>query len=40
MKIDMKLETKNTKNEESIQADFSENDTNKNNQKEKKTIKY
>ena len=39
MKIDMKLETKNTKNEESIQADCSENDTNKNNQKEKKTIK-
>lgn len=39
MKIDKKLETKNTKNEESIQADFSENDTNKNNQKEKKTIK-
>ena len=39
MKIDIKLETKNTKNEESIQADFSENDTNKNNQKEKKTIK-
>ena len=39
MKIDMKLETKNTKNEESMQADFSENDTNKNNQKEKKTIK-
>ena len=39
MKIDKKLETKNTKNEESMQADFSENDTNKNNQKEKKTIK-
>ena len=39
MKIDKKLETKNTKNEESIQADCSENDTNKNNQKEKKTIK-
>ena len=39
MKIDIKLETKNTKNEESIQADFSENDTNKNNQKEKKTTK-
>ena len=39
MKIDMKLETKNTKNEESMQADFPENDTNKNNQKEKKTIK-
>ena len=39
MKIDIKLDTKNTKNEESIQADFSENDTNKNNQKEKKTIK-
>lgn len=39
MKIDTKLETKNTKNEESMQADFSENDTNKNNQKEKKTIK-
>jgi len=39
MKIDKKLETKNTKNEESIQADFSQNDTNKNNQKEKKTIK-
>ena len=36
MKIDKKLETKNTKNEESIQADCSENDTNKNNQKEKK----
>ena len=39
MKNDKKLETKNTKNEESMQADFSENDTNKNNQKEKKTIK-
>jgi hypothetical protein len=39
MKIDKKLETKNTKNEESMQADFSENDTNKNNQKEKKTTK-
>ena len=39
MKIDKKLETKNTKNEESMQVDFSENDTNKNNQKEKKTIK-
>ena len=39
MKIDIKLDTKNTKNEESIQADCSENDTNKNNQKEKKTIK-
>ena len=39
MKIDKKLETKNTKNEESMQADFPENDTNKNNQKEKKTIK-
>lgn len=39
MKIDKKLETKNTKNEESMQVDFPENDTNKNNQKEKKTIK-
>ena len=39
MKNDKKLETKNTKNEESIQADCSENDTNKNNKKEKKTIK-
>ena len=39
MKIDIKLDTKNTKNEESIQADFSGNDTNKKKQKKKKTIK-